>query len=153
MHQDALPDETHELLCLQKCFLGACAVKAKQPQPKQGEDFPRTRQRDTTRLAFHSDQGATDLIALLSLTNAKSGGESKWVSGLAIHNELLRRGRKVCFASFSSSCWEKTCACIAGCCCVWECACHQSSASFFHPCLHALRPAKLLPWQHGAVHC
>lgn len=69
-------------------------VKAKQPQPKQGEDFPRTRQRDTTRLAFHSDQGATDLIALLSLTNAKSGGESKWVSGLAIHNELLRRGRK-----------------------------------------------------------
>ena len=39
-------------------------------------------------------QGATDLIALLSVTNAPSGGESQWVSGVAIHNELLRRGRK-----------------------------------------------------------
>ena len=26
---------------------------------------------DTIRLVFHSDQGATDLISLLSLTNAK----------------------------------------------------------------------------------
>lgn len=48
------------------------------------------------RLEFHSDQGATDLIALLSVNKAKSGGESKWVSAVAIHNELLRRGRKVC---------------------------------------------------------
>ena len=54
------------------------------------------RGRDLRRLHFHSDQGATDLIALVSVTKAKSGGESKWVSGLAIHNELLRRGRKVC---------------------------------------------------------
>ncbi|KAK9845169.1 hypothetical protein WJX84_011671 [Apatococcus fuscideae] len=45
-------------------------------------------------LPFHSDQGATDLIALLSLTAAPKGGESKWVSSLAIHNELLRQGRK-----------------------------------------------------------
>ena len=49
-----------------------------------------------SRLAFHSDQGATDLIALLSITAAPKGGESKWVSAIAIHNELLRRGRKVC---------------------------------------------------------
>eukprot|EP00891_Asterochloris_glomerata_P005068 jgi/Astpho2/5068/Aster-x0233 len=49
---------------------------------------------DTHRLHFHSDQGATDLIALLSLSAAKEGGDSKWVSSLAIHNELLRRGRK-----------------------------------------------------------
>ncbi|EIE24910.1 Clavaminate synthase-like protein [Coccomyxa subellipsoidea C-169] len=49
---------------------------------------------DTIRLVFHSDQGATDLISLLSLTNAKEGGVSKWVSSIAIHNELLRRGRK-----------------------------------------------------------
>ncbi|KAK9812337.1 hypothetical protein WJX73_003313 [Symbiochloris irregularis] len=62
------------------------------PQPKQGENVPRGR--DLSRLPFHSDQGATDLIALVSLTNAKRGGESKWVSGVAIHNELLRRGRK-----------------------------------------------------------
>ena len=46
-------------------------------------------------LPFHSDQGATDLIALLSVTAAPKGGESKWVSSLAIHNELLRQGRKV----------------------------------------------------------
>ena len=50
---------------------------------------------DLVELPFHSDQGATDLIALLALNKAKSGGSSKWVSGIAIHNELLRRGRKV----------------------------------------------------------
>ena len=44
---------------------------------------------------FFCLQGATDLIALLSLSAAKEGGDSKWVSSLAIHNELLRRGRKV----------------------------------------------------------
>ena len=75
--------------------VSAVKVNPKAPQPKQGQNVSRARSRDTTRLAFHSDQGATDLIALLSLTNAKSGGESKWVSGVAIHNELLRRGRKV----------------------------------------------------------
>ncbi len=47
------------------------------------------------RAPFHADQGATDLIALLCLSAAKEGGESKWVSSIAIHNELLRRGRKV----------------------------------------------------------
>lgn len=50
---------------------------------------------DLARLPFHSDQGATDLISLLSLAPAKKGGESQIVSGVAIHNELLRRGRKV----------------------------------------------------------
>jgi len=50
---------------------------------------------DVTRLAFHSDQGATDLIALLSIGASPGGGESKWVSAVAIHNELLRRGRQV----------------------------------------------------------
>ena len=50
---------------------------------------------NTTRLAFHTDQGSTDLIALLSIGAAPKGGESKWVSAIAIHNELLRRGRKV----------------------------------------------------------
>lgn len=52
----------------------------------KGDNFP---------LIFHSDQGATDLIALLSVNKAKSGGDSKWTSGVTIHNELLRRGRKV----------------------------------------------------------
>jgi hypothetical protein len=48
-----------------------------------------------TALEFHSDQGATDLIALLSISAAKEGGHSLLVSAVAIHNELLRRGRKV----------------------------------------------------------
>jgi len=50
---------------------------------------------DSNALEFHSDQGATDLIALLSIGAAKEGGESLLVSAIAIHNELLRRGRKV----------------------------------------------------------
>jgi len=50
---------------------------------------------DANALEFHSDQGATDLIALLSISAAKEGGESLLVSAIAIHNELLRRGRKV----------------------------------------------------------
>lgn len=65
------------------------------PPPKRGEARETSRKVDLSRLAFHSDQAATDLIALLSVTAAKEGGESKWVSGIAIHNELLRRGRKV----------------------------------------------------------
>lgn len=62
---------------------------------KRDEPLYQGRQLDINRLAFHSDQGATDLIALLSIGAAKEGGESKWVSSIAIHNELLRRGRKV----------------------------------------------------------
>lgn len=59
-----------------------------------GKDAKRFRS-DLQQLPFHSDQGATDLIALLSLSTSKAGGASQWVSGVAIHNELLRRGRKV----------------------------------------------------------
>ena len=46
-------------------------------------------------LPFHADQGATDIISLLSVGKSKAGGASRWVSAIAIHNELLRRGRKV----------------------------------------------------------
>ncbi|WIA42630.1 hypothetical protein OEZ86_008603 [Tetradesmus obliquus] len=53
-----------------------------------------TKKGDDKKLSFHSDQGATDLIALLSLSAAKEGGESQLVSAITIHNELLRRGRK-----------------------------------------------------------
>src|SRR5689334_5179748 len=59
---------------------------------------------DSTALEFHSDQGATDLIALLSISAAKEGGESLLVSTIAIHNELLRRGRKVGWAVASQCC-------------------------------------------------
>ena len=101
--RDVLGITCHAALFLSSMSACVChvAVRPKQeprlnasPPLKDGEK----EKKDTpqlTRLAFHSDQGATDLIALLSLANAKSGGESKWVSGLAIHNELLRRGRKV----------------------------------------------------------
>ena len=58
-------------------------------EEKRGRPF------DLKRLVFHSDQGATDLIAMLSISKAKQGGVSKWVSAVAIHNELLRRGRQV----------------------------------------------------------
>ena len=79
------------------------AVKAADvyPLPASGKDkaaVPGQAPRDVQRIAFHSDQGATDLIALLSLTAAPQGGESKWVSAVAIHNELLRRGRQVMVA-------------------------------------------------------
>ena len=64
------------------------------PQAKVFEGAKQGRPFDLKRLVFHSDQGATDLIALLSISTAKEGGVSKWVSAVAIHNELLRRGRK-----------------------------------------------------------
>lgn len=101
-------------------------------------------EKDRIRLVFHSDQGATDIISLLSLKTGRydftcdalpcrvrvlfishacmrgashcttrlfgiledsyrfmkhlrcrEGGISKWVSSIAIHNELMRRGRMV----------------------------------------------------------
>jgi len=41
------------------------------------------------RLSYHTD--FADVIGLLCLHGAKSGGESKIVSSIAIHNEILRR--------------------------------------------------------------
>ena len=76
-------------------LFGAVKRNVNYHQPKNAELSERSRKVDLSRLAFHCDQAATDLIALLSVTAAKEGGESKWVSGIAIHNELLRRGRKV----------------------------------------------------------
>ncbi|KAK9863979.1 hypothetical protein WJX84_007599 [Apatococcus fuscideae] len=82
-------------------------VNPRHPRPAAGrsgvdgnsegaKDFTTGKEGDKNRefLPFHSDQGATDLIALLSVTAAPKGGESKWVSSIAIHNELLRQGRK-----------------------------------------------------------
>lgn len=50
---------------------------------------------NTKRLVFHTDQASTDLISLLSIGAAPKGGHSKWVSAIAVHNELIRRGRTV----------------------------------------------------------
>ena len=91
------PQNAENLDC---CLLVVVKGKDVYPQAQTEDGFvggERQRQHvNESRLAFHSDQGATDLIALLSLNKAKSGGASKWVSAVAIHNELLRRGRKVC---------------------------------------------------------
>ena len=84
---------------IDSCLLVVVKGKDVYPQAQTEDGFvggERQRQHvNESRLAFHSDQGATDLIALLSINRAKSGGASKWVSAVAIHNELLRRGRKV----------------------------------------------------------
>jgi hypothetical protein len=75
------------------------AVKREQVYPGHAKiaehDQKKENGLDLRRLVFHSDQGATDLIALLSIGKAKDGGVSQWVSAVAIHNELLRQGRKV----------------------------------------------------------
>ena len=46
---------------------------------------------------FHND--ASDLVALLCLKNARSGGLSSWSSSVSVHNEILRRAA----AYFASS--------------------------------------------------
>lgn len=93
-----------------------CSVHAayKQKQQQEGmsgtDRLTSTRKVDKSRLAFHIDQGATDLIALLSISAAPQGGESKWVSAVAIHNELLRRGRQVIrLSSDNMSVCQSTC--------------------------------------------
>jgi hypothetical protein len=37
----------------------------------------------------------SDFVALLCIRDAKAGGLTLWASSVAVHNELLRRGRKV----------------------------------------------------------
>lgn len=43
---------------------------------------------------FHSDQFCIDIVGMLSIGKALQGGDSRWVSSVTIHNELLRRGRR-----------------------------------------------------------
>ena len=45
--------------------------------------------RTTDRLNFHSD--SSDVVGLMCLRGAKSGGESILISGITIYNELVRR--------------------------------------------------------------
>jgi hypothetical protein len=42
-----------------------------------------------------SDQFCIDIVGMLSIGKALQGGDSRWVSSVTIHNELLRRGRQV----------------------------------------------------------
>lgn len=42
---------------------------------------------------YHSDN--SDIAALLCMRDAEEGGVNNWTSSIAVHNALLRRGRKV----------------------------------------------------------
>ena len=42
-----------------------------------------------------SDQFCIDIVGMLSIGKALQGGDSRWVSSITIHNELLRRGCQV----------------------------------------------------------
>lgn len=48
-------------------------------------------------------RGCTDVVALLCIKQAKEGGDSKVASAVAVHNELIRRGRKVIYNLFSGA--------------------------------------------------
>ncbi len=57
-----------------------------------GKDYDNPQHRGyqtSAHMLFHSDQ--TDVVTLLCLQTSRSGGESKVVSSLAVHNELVRR--------------------------------------------------------------
>lgn len=64
--------------------------------------------------SYHTDN--SDTVALLCLHDAEDGGITNWTSSLAVHNALLRRGRKV----------RRTCVrhCVRDCVrdCVYACA-------------------------------
>jgi Taurine catabolism dioxygenase TauD, TfdA family len=49
----------------------------------------------SAELCFHTD--SCDVVTLLCLNRALSGGESMIVSGISVHDELLRRGKKPWF--------------------------------------------------------
>ncbi len=51
--------------------------------------------RDAVPTLSRSDQFCIDIVGMLSIGKALQGGDSRWVSSVTIHNELLRRGRRV----------------------------------------------------------
>jgi hypothetical protein len=57
-----------------------------------GKDYENPKHRGyqtSAHMLFHSDQ--CDVVTLLCLRTSKSGGQSKIVSSLAVHNEMVRR--------------------------------------------------------------
>lgn len=63
-----------------------CAWQAPMPLPA-----------DEMAVARCSDQFCIDIVGMLSIGKALQGGDSRWVSSVTVHNELLRRGRRVRF--------------------------------------------------------
>ncbi|ALR13989.1 hypothetical protein MYCSP_08040 [Mycobacteroides saopaulense] len=61
--------------------------------------------RTNLRQDFHSD--GSDLVALLCLHPAKSGGESKIVSAHAIYNEMLRRAPHLVEVMYQPMPWDR----------------------------------------------
>ncbi len=48
-----------------------------------------------TRLAQPMHTDSADVVGLLCLRSGRAGGLSSWASSVSVHNELLRRGRRV----------------------------------------------------------
>ncbi len=49
----------------------------------------------TTSIAHGVHCDNSDIVALLCIRDALAGGLTLWASSVAVHNELLRRGRRV----------------------------------------------------------
>jgi hypothetical protein len=61
--------------------------------------------RTNARQDFHTD--GADVIGLLCLHGAKSGGESRIVSAAAVHNELLRRDPELVETLYAPMPWDR----------------------------------------------
>lgn len=61
--------------------------------------------RTNARQDFHTD--GADVIGLLCLHAARSGGESRIVSAAAVYNELLRRDPQLIDTLYSPMCWDR----------------------------------------------
>ena len=61
--------------------------------------------RTNLRQDFHSD--GSDLVGLLCLHPARSGGESKIVSAHAVYNEMLRRATRLLDAMYQPMPWDR----------------------------------------------
>jgi len=71
------------------------------PRTEPGVRFYRTRQRQD----FHTD--GSDIVGLLCLESAQSGGESRIASSLAVYNEILRRRLDLLNVLYEPMCWDR----------------------------------------------
>lgn len=62
------------------------------------QDVNKRLTQSTAALAFHSD--SCDVVGLLCVQTAKSGGQSAIVSAIAVHDEMLRRAPDLCAALY-----------------------------------------------------
>jgi hypothetical protein len=61
-------------------------------------DYSKRITQTAAELPFHSD--SCDVVGLLCIHTAMRGGESALVSGIAVHNEMMRRARGLCRALY-----------------------------------------------------